>query len=270
MQAAVDAKHNLVVATHTINRNDRNALSDIATEAKENMDVENYTALVDKGYHNGRQIQQCTEANITTIVASPTLVNSNKKGTTKALMVDKFLYNKEDDTYTCPQGETLHTKGRWHNKSREGGSYRMKKYRTVKCKTCPVRKLCTARADGGREIERSEFADAVEANNKRYKENQPLYKQRQMINEHIFGTIKRQWGYNHTNLRGLEKVNGEHSLIMLVYNIKRAINILGISDLIEKFKNWKSPYKNPPFYVILMPYIKLKQARKIFYKNIAA
>ena len=30
IQAAVDAKHNLVVATHTINRNDRNALSAIA------------------------------------------------------------------------------------------------------------------------------------------------------------------------------------------------------------------------------------------------
>jgi hypothetical protein len=25
------------------------------------------------------------------------------------------------------------------------------------------------------------------------------------INEHIFGIIKRQWGYNHTNLTGLEK-----------------------------------------------------------------
>ena len=63
-----------------------------------------------------------------------------------------------------------------------------------------------------------------------------------MINEHIFGTIKRQWGYNHTNLRGLEKVNGEHSLIMLVYNIKRTINILGIPDLLEKLKNWKPNY----------------------------
>ncbi|WP_233264572.1 MULTISPECIES: hypothetical protein [unclassified Flavobacterium] len=30
IQAAVDDKHNLVVATHTINRNDKNALSAIA------------------------------------------------------------------------------------------------------------------------------------------------------------------------------------------------------------------------------------------------
>lgn len=79
MQAAVDSKHNLVVATHTINRNDRNALADIALEAKKNLEIETYTALVDKGYHNGRQIQQCTDANITTIVAQQEIVNSNEK-----------------------------------------------------------------------------------------------------------------------------------------------------------------------------------------------
>jgi hypothetical protein len=53
----------------------------------------------------------------------------------------------------------------------------------------------------------------------------------------------RNWFYNHTNLTGLEKVNGEHSLIMLVYNIKRSINILGASDLIAKIRKWNSPYK---------------------------
>jgi hypothetical protein len=51
---AVDNKHNLVVATHTINRNDLNALGAIALEAKENLGVATFTVLVDKGYHNGR------------------------------------------------------------------------------------------------------------------------------------------------------------------------------------------------------------------------
>jgi hypothetical protein len=82
-----------------------------------------------------------------------------------------------------------------------------------------VKKLCTARASGGREIDRSEFdrnIQAVTAKSMRYKENAALYRKRQEINEHIFGTIKRRWGYNHTNLNGLEKVGGEHSLILLV------------------------------------------------------
>jgi hypothetical protein len=65
-----------------------------------------------------------------------------------------------------------------------------------------------------------------------------LYRKWQEINEHIFGTIKRQLGYNHTNLRGLAKVNVEMALIMTVYNMKRAINILGI----EKLKTGKPDY----------------------------
>ena len=41
---------------------------------------------------------------------------------------------------------------------------------------------------------------------------------------------------------GLEKVNGEMALIMTVYNMKRAINILGIEKLLEKLKKWKPKY----------------------------
>jgi transposase len=259
MQAAVDAKHNLVVATHTINRNDRNALSAIAIEAKENLEIETYTALVDKGYHNGREITQCKDHNITTIVAHQEQGKINENGTQPEYLVAKFNYNKQDDSYICPQGETLKTTGRWHKKTgrTENSGYQFKKYRTPACKDCPVKHLCTSRT-AGREIDRSEYADAVEENNKRYQENPQLYRKRQEINEHIFGTIKRQWGYNHTNLTGLEKVNGEHSLIMLVYNIKRSINILGVPDLIAKLQKWNSPYKTKVLFLLKTDYLKLK------------
>lgn len=271
MQAAVDAKHNLVVATHTINKNDRNALADIALEAKENLQVDEFTALVGKGFHNGRQIQHCKDANIITVVANPEVVNTNAKGTTPAYMVTQFVYDKESDTYTCPEGETLTTTGTWHEK-KDGKKihYRFKKYRTTKCKECLVRNLCTSKADGRREVDRSEFAEAVEENNKRYAEQQELYRRRQEINEHIFGTIKRQWGFNHTNLRGLEKVNGEHSLIMLVYNIKRTINILGVPDLIKRLKNWKSPYKRNDFILIFTIHLKPKCGHLFFQQELVA
>ena len=42
---------------------------------------------------------------------------------------------------------------------------------------------------------------------------------------------------------GLKKVNGEFALIMMVYNMKRCMNILGMDDLIEKIKNWVTNYK---------------------------
>ena len=244
IQAAVDSKYNLVVATHTINRNDKNALSAIALETKENLELETFTVLVDKGYHNGRELDTCKQNNITTIVAVPDQGKSNENGTQPEYFVSNFIYNKEANTYTCPEGQTLTTTGRWHKKSgrTEASGYMFQKYRTPACKTCPVKDLCTSRK-GGRELDRSQYATAVEENHQRYKANPQLYRKRQEINEHIFGTIKRKWGYNYTDLIGLEKVNGEHSLIMLVYNIKRSINILGVPDLIAKLKTWNSPYK---------------------------
>ena len=258
IQAAVDNKHNLVVATHTINRNDKNALSAIAIEAKENLALETFTVLVDKGYHNGRELETCKNHNITTIVAHPDQGKSNENGTQPEYLVSKFIYNKEANTYTCPQGQTLTTTGSWHKKTgrTEESGYMYQKYRTPACKTCPVKDQCTSRK-GGREIDRSQYADAVEENHQRYKDNPQLYRKRQEINEHIFGTIKRKWGYNYTDLIGLEKVNGEHSLIMLVYNIKRSINILGVPDLIAKLKAWNSPYKRKGLFLIKTTYIKL-------------
>jgi transposase len=243
MQAAVDDKHKLVVATHTINRNDRNALSKIAIEAKENLVAAELTVLSDKGYHNGKELQECKDRDISTICAQQDIVNSNEKGTTPEYLVTHFKYDKGSDTYTCPEGHQLRSSGTWHTKYRDNNNYKFKKYRTSACKDCPVKHLCTARVKGGREIDRSEFADAVEENGQRYKRNQDLYRKRQEINEHIFGTIKRKWGYNHTNLKGLEKVNGEFALIMTVYNMKRCMNILGFEILLEKIAKWKPDYR---------------------------
>lgn len=242
VQASVDDRHSLVVATHTINRNDRNAMSDIALETKENLGLDTFTAVLDKGYHNGRELQTCQKANITTLVAPPTVVNSNEHGTTKEYLVSNFVYSYESDIYTCPSGSVLKTTGTWHKKSRERDSYQFKKYRTPDCQTCPARDLCTGRADGRREIERSEYAEAVETNKVNYLTNKDIYRKRQEVNEHVFGTVKRGWGFAHTNLRGLEKVNGEFALIMTVYNIRRVLTILGTEDLIAKLKTWEPKY----------------------------
>jgi len=246
-QAAVDDKHKLVVATHTINRNDRNALSNIAIEAQQNLNIKEITVLADKGYNNAKEIQACQDQGISTIVAQQEIVNSNAKGTTPDYLVTKFTYNEKDDTYTCPQNQTLKSTGTWHTKHREHSSHKFKKYRTTACKVCVAKQFCTVRPDG-REIERGEFAEALELNNKNYKEQYQLYRKRQEINEHIFGTIKRVWGYYYTNLKGLKKVNGEWALIMTVYNIKRTVNILGFDELMKKLDAWKLEYKREWLY----------------------
>jgi hypothetical protein len=71
-----------------------------------------YTALVDRGYHNGKQIEICKLANITTIVASWTRKSNENSTTTNYLVLN---YDQTTDTYTCPQAKRcIHRK--WHKK----------------------------------------------------------------------------------------------------------------------------------------------------------
>jgi hypothetical protein len=73
---------------------------------------------------------QCLSNNITTILAHPTPRTSKESVTQPHYLVAKFIYNKIDDSYTCPQRETLKTTGRSHKKSgrTEQSGYQFKKY----------------------------------------------------------------------------------------------------------------------------------------------
>ena len=247
-QAAVDAKHNLFVHVKATNTNDGKALYRAAAQTKENMGLKKEDALdvlSDKGYHTGGELQQCHDENIETYVAFKE--QPSVKHLQKEFLSTQFIYNKEQDSYTCPAGEILTSLGTWHNKNGEAGetSYRFKTYRTAACKNCSLKKHCTKL--NKRIIHRSEYQDAVDRNNKNIRNHPAYYKRRQSICEHPFGTIKRQWGYTYTLMKGLNKVNGEMNLIMLVYNIKRTLSILGFEKMMQALQNWKPDYSRIVF-----------------------
>lgn len=252
VQAAVDDKNNLIIDYEATNKNDSKALAKAAISAKEILAVKELTVLADKGYHNGEQLADCEGKGITTLVAyreQPTVKHLDEK-----YLVENFTYNKEDDTYTCPQGHTMKTNGNWYTKNHRSekrkskGTNKVKHYKTPRCKECPVLNQCTKNTRGrGRVIERSEHQDVVDRNNHRIKTQRELYNKRQQICEHPFGTIKRAWGYTYTLLKGLEKVDGEFGIIYTCYNLRRAINILGVARLLKKLKTWKPDYKKASF-----------------------
>ncbi len=47
--------------------------------------------------------------------------------------------------------------------------------------------------------------------------------------EHPFGTIKRQWEYDHTLLKGKEKASADFALIFTADNLRRVMSLLGIN-----------------------------------------
>lgn len=95
--------------------------------------------------------------------------------------------------------------------------------------------LCTV-LKRGRVIERSQYAEAVDANNKRVKEHKDKYLRRQQIVEHPFGTIKRWWAYGYTLLKGIKKVGADLGLDYLCYNLKRVMNILSVKTMMKKLQ----------------------------------
>ena len=148
--------------------------------------------------------------------------------------------DKESDTYTCPQGSIMRTNNNWyqHNEKhhKEGTGNRFRRYVTKDCKASQSRFECTKGEKNGRAIDRNENADAIEANAKRVNDNPDYYRKRQQIAEHMYGTLKRQRGYTHTNLRGKEKILGETGLHLIGYNLTRCISILGVREFIKALK----------------------------------
>ena len=232
VQTVADSANKLVLEYEVTNQNDRKALLPMSQKTKSICATEAIAVLADKGYHNGEQLAACAQEDIYTIVAYPEVPRSHPVPTPE-FYGDRFRYNPKKDQYKCPQGHILKTTGQWYNKKYEKSVTQVKHYKTMACGSCEVRSLCTHNPNG-RVIERTEHAGAVERNNRRVRENTSVYSLRQQIIEHIFGTIKRQWGYDHILLKGLRKNEGEFGLIYLVYNFRRVINILGL----PKLKKW--------------------------------
>lgn len=246
VQSVVDAKHCLIVENKVTNTGDQNALYEMVCMAKDVLGVEHIEALADSGYDTGEELKKCAEGNIVAYVSPRRQSGSKKDGFSK----DKFTYDKDNDSYICPENHVLSTNGKYYTKKRKGKKdSRFKEYKLGfnKCNICEFKEKCAGKRldrKQGRVIERHEFADYTEANQKRVKQNKDYYRRRQAIVEHPFGTIKRQWGYGYTLLKGKEKVGGEFDLICLSYNIRRSVSILGVKELIRALHALKDGFSN--------------------------
>lgn len=227
VQTAVDEKYKLVVDSEVINNPaDQGQLSNMAKQAKEILEVEEIKALADKGYYSTKDLIECEKNQIETYVAKQRFTGSVEN---TDFQHDKFQYDQEQDIYLCPAGEILYPGRVRKEKDVEYRIY--KNFRA--CQKCEFKDQCT-KAQKGRTIHRNlnqAFLDKVD---QRTRENHTLYVKRQMIVEHPFGTVKRNWGFNNFLTRGLTSVGAENKLHFLAYNMKRVINILGVEEIVRR------------------------------------
>jgi len=233
VQTTVDAKHNLPIDYKVTNHNDKKAMGNMLQRAKSILRSNEFIALYDKGYHTGSEFDIAGQLGIDVMVAIPA-ISISSQAPDPAYNVENFTYNEKENTFTCPQGHTLTTNGTWHKT--DNGS-RFQQYKTRKCKGCAVREKCTKAKKNGKIVQRRQFAANIEANRQRIENNKSTYKKRQAIVEHPYGTIKRQWGFSYImTKKTIQRASADVGFMMIAYNLRRLINIIGIRQFKEYLK----------------------------------
>lgn len=219
VQTVVDGKHHLIVDFEVTGRSDDHGNLQIMSErAKEVMKTETLTNLADKGYYDGADIAACEANGVTCLVAKPKPGGAKKgEGFTKG----DFDYDRKNDCYICPCKNQM--KFMRVQKHSDGKEYRV--YANYgACGKCPKKGDCTK--GKYRRILRPPYQDTLDIVDERTRTNKELYRKRQQIVEHPFGTIKAVWGYKQFLCRTKPKVTAEVSLAYLAYNLRRVFNIV--------------------------------------------
>ena len=225
VQIAVDAEHHLIVAHEVTNiGTDRAQLASMGRKARDAIECEEVTVLADRGYYNGEEVLACEGTGVLPYVPKTRTSGNAKRG---LFTVQDFIYDAENDRYTCPAGEFL-TRGKVRSDRRDD----MDHYRNLTaCLTCGLKPQCTPnKVKRQKRWAHEAVLDRMQARLDRMPEAMTI--RRQTV-EHPFGTLKAWMGSTHFLTKTLEKVKTEMSLQVLAYNMKRIINIFGVRPLIQ-------------------------------------
>jgi hypothetical protein len=223
----VDSKHHLIAAHEVTNApSDRSQLSSMADQARTALEAKNLMVLADPGYYKGEEIVDCYDAGITALVPKTNTSGSKAKGRySKA----DFRYDAEANEYICPAGERLSYR---YDSVEKGKTLWV--YWTTRCSDCPLKADCTTGKE--RRIKRWEKEHILEAADALLEENPDAMRRRKEIAEHPYGTIKHWMGSTHFLMTQLPNVQAEMSLHVLAYNLRRAINILGVPRIMQQLQ----------------------------------
>ena len=224
VQIAVDTQHHLIVAHEVTNvGTDRHQLSNMAEQARSEMDVEKLEAIADRGYYEGEEIKNCEDAGISVTLPKPQTSGAKAEG---RFGKQDFVYVAGDDSYRCPAGERLTYRFTGVEKGKA-----IRRYWTNVCRRCALKAQCTNGPQ--RRISRWEHEAVLDKVQARLDHNPDAMRVRRSTAEHPFGTIKCWMGATHFLMTTLSKVATEMALNVLAYNMKRVIAIMGVGALLE-------------------------------------
>src|SRR6266446_9787933 len=139
------------------------------------------------------------------------------------LGIDQFLYDAEQDIYTCPQGEQLA-----YHYTRHVMNVRVYRADAETCNRCPLKIQCTT-SSHGRTIHRNlreQYTERVRAYHQTAAYEKAMGKRKVWV-EPLFAEAKQWHGMRRFRLRRLWRVNCEALVIASGQNLKRLLQKRG-------------------------------------------
>jgi hypothetical protein len=221
VQLAVDAKYKLIVEQEVTNQVvDMGLLKETAEQARAILGVERIDVVADRGCFKIEDIVACDEAGLTPHVPKP----RQGRGCAVASSTRMSSAATRRNVFTCPSGQILepHHYGRLRDLQRVGYS------NPAACPACPLRARCTTNV---RRVSRLENEAVLDRMSERLRARPELIDRRRETVEHPFGSIKQWMNQSAFLMRDLDNVRGEFSLTALVYNLRRALNLVGVETM---------------------------------------
>jgi hypothetical protein len=192
---------------------DHHQLVNMVAQAEEMVGKKVDITIADAGYHSGANLSACGERNHR--VAIP----ESQENRLKPAYHDRFSYDADTDSYTCPLGKTL--------KFIEVRSVVKKSVRVygglgLVCRLCTAFGICTKNRYRGRELLIGPY-EAVLLEHRTWmatQEAKVAYKRRKELSEPSFGIVKEQMGFRRFLLRGLNNAKAEATMVAAAFNLR--------------------------------------------------
>ncbi len=241
--AAVDNKHQIVIAAEAFGQGPENNLFAPITEAvKRNLGdkaVADSKITADSGFHSQATLQHCQDEHLDAYIADGNFRKRDPRFSTferfkpkerqrKYFKSEDFHYDQASDSCRCPAGNSL-----WksYNRTIDGNAYVTFEGYLNECRACPLQARCMRQPANvrGRQVSiklhgraQAELNLIDEMKLKiDSRQGRAIYAQRLGTVEPVFGNINTSKRLNRFSLRGKQKVNAQWLLYCMVHNVEK-------------------------------------------------
>lgn len=189
------------------------------------------TVVADAGYGSLQNYEWFDRKDICAVVKHNVTDRQKKRTWSKdPFNTSLWPYDSILDRYICPGGSQLMLEGVSKSTSDLGYTTVVRRYRTDECEGCPLRVRCLKNPENThrtlqvnpelvRHRQRADFVLATQLGD-------ALIRRRGVEIETVFGSIKRNMGFNRFTLRGLAGVTLEMRLVAMGHNLAKLTRLL--------------------------------------------